>query len=110
MLLVHLLLPIEATLALQGESVLHLSPQLLVDQGLLAAVEACPGGDPLSAQRTAQRGLVHRLEETRLTIRYVIIVCCHSIVFMVCSNSMVIIVRSFSMPIRTLLPYGYYGT
>ena len=75
MLLVQLLLPTEAALALLGEGGLHLQPQLLVDQGLLTAVEARPGGDPLSAQRTAQGGLIHRLEETGLTTRYVVMAC-----------------------------------
>lgn len=59
-------LPTEAPLAVQGEMVLDLFPELLVDQRLVPAVLSGPGGDSLPTQRTAQSGFVHRLQETAL--------------------------------------------
>lgn len=59
-------LPAEAPLTLQREAGLDLGPQLLVDQRVVAAVLSGPGGDPLPAHWTAQRGFIHRLQEAAL--------------------------------------------
>lgn len=59
-------LPAEAALTLQREGGLDLRPQLLVDQRVVPAVQSGPGGNSLPAQRTAQRGFIHRLQETAL--------------------------------------------
>lgn len=59
-------LPAEAALTLDGEVGLDLGPQLLVDQRVVAAVASSPRGHPLPAERAAQRGLIHRLQEAHL--------------------------------------------
>lgn len=56
----------EAALTLQREADLDLTPQFLIDQRVVPAVLSGPGGNSLPAHGTAQRGLVHRLQETAL--------------------------------------------
>lgn len=60
------ILPAEAPLTLQREAGLDLGPQLLVDQRVVPAVLSGPGGDPLPAHWTAQRGFIHGLQEAAL--------------------------------------------